>query len=250
MLVGFDTFPIAGAASSALSPPTTNLWGHWHAQEAYDNVDPDSGSLITSDAASVHSLKDLSGNGRHASQSTSSARPTHETSELNGLAGLNFDGSNDILINSTAFNGDYTGFVVCKIDTITDRAGPTSLRGSSEREFTLRSSGSKMGAYAGSHMTNGPAVSTATNYLLVWSHDVSAGTCQALADDGTQVSASIGTATGGTNSFQIGGDSSFKFDGMIYEVLAYEAYFSDLKAGDALLARQYLDDKYNLGLGI
>ena len=54
------------------------------------------GSLVAADGA-VARWEDKSGNGRHATQSTSGSRPTRKTAIQNSLGVLRFDGSNDWL---------------------------------------------------------------------------------------------------------------------------------------------------------
>jgi len=75
------------------------------------------GSLVAADGA-VARWEDKSGNGRHATQSTSGSRPTRKTAIQNSLGVLRFDGTDDFL-DSTDFldltSGQaMTAFVVFK----------------------------------------------------------------------------------------------------------------------------------------
>lgn len=73
-------------ASSAWSPPTTSnlaLWLDAQLETSY------------ADAASVQTPTDWSGSGNAPTQSTSAARPTLETGEINGNAVFRFDGVDD-----------------------------------------------------------------------------------------------------------------------------------------------------------
>jgi hypothetical protein len=54
------------------------------------------GSLVAADGA-VARWEDKSGNGRHATQSTSGSRPTRKTAIQNSLGVVRFDGSNDAM---------------------------------------------------------------------------------------------------------------------------------------------------------
>ena len=54
------------------------------------------GSLVAADGA-VARWQDKSGNGRHATQSTSGSRPTRKTAIQNSLGVVRFDGSNDAM---------------------------------------------------------------------------------------------------------------------------------------------------------
>ena len=88
------------------------------------------GSLVAADGA-VARWEDKSGNGRHATQSTSGNRPLRKTGIKNGLGVLRFDGSNDFMsiANSTAafkflHDGDSTVFVVLRPGVV---ANPNTL---------------------------------------------------------------------------------------------------------------------------
>jgi hypothetical protein len=72
------------------------------------------GSVVNGDGA-VARWQDKSGNSRHATQSTSEARPIRKTSVQNSRDVLRFDGSNDALTTSTNYHvSDLTIFVVAK----------------------------------------------------------------------------------------------------------------------------------------
>ena len=58
----------------------------------FDATDAASLTLVSGAASQWN---DKSGNGRHATQGTAANRPTHQSSGINGLAALSFDGSND-----------------------------------------------------------------------------------------------------------------------------------------------------------
>jgi hypothetical protein len=94
--------------ASAFSPPSLSglqLWLHADA-------------LSLSDGDPVSSWTDSSGNGRHATQGTSGARPIYKTSILNGQPVVRFDGVDDYLFLgnlSAAFPSAATLFVVCTI---------------------------------------------------------------------------------------------------------------------------------------
>ena len=65
-------------------------------------LDAADASTITLDSGAVSQWADKSGNSRHATQGTSSARPTVAPAALNGLNVLTFDGINDFLSLGTA----------------------------------------------------------------------------------------------------------------------------------------------------
>lgn len=63
------------------------------------------GSLVTTDGAAVARWADKSGNNRHATQTTSNARPLLKTAIKNGRNVLRFDGTNDILTSTCSISG-------------------------------------------------------------------------------------------------------------------------------------------------
>lgn len=109
--------------SSAWDIPATipglQLWlDASYAPSLYDATS--GGSLVAADGA-VARWEDRSGNGRHATQSTSGSRPLRKTSVQGGRDVLRFDGSSDSLSiagSTSAFNflhsGDSTVFLVWK----------------------------------------------------------------------------------------------------------------------------------------
>lgn len=74
------------------------------------------GSLVTA-GNTVARWEDKSGNANHVTQSTANNRPTRLAADLNGLDGLDFDGTNDSLGTATAVgDAPLTIFVVAKPD--------------------------------------------------------------------------------------------------------------------------------------
>jgi hypothetical protein len=69
---------------------TTALW-----------LDAADASTVTTVSGAVSQWNDKSGNGRNISQSTANQRPTFTSSGLNGKPTLDFDGSNDVLLNAS-----------------------------------------------------------------------------------------------------------------------------------------------------
>ena len=86
---------------------TSNLWG-WYDASSSSNY------ILTSGAVSQWS--DLSGNGRHLTQSTSSRRPTVKVAEKNGLNVIYFDGGlKGLTTASLTLNNPITIFVAVKM---------------------------------------------------------------------------------------------------------------------------------------
>lgn len=88
----------------------------------YDAADLTSISVSGSD---VTQWNDLSGNARHATQGTATNRPKSGTRTLNSRNVIDFDGTNDFLINAgiaasyTGTNKPFTIFQVSQLDTTT-----------------------------------------------------------------------------------------------------------------------------------
>jgi hypothetical protein len=87
--------------------PSTNLFAR------YDASNTDS---ITLSGNQVTTWNDISGNSRHATQSTSSYRPTYGSTTINGSNTILFDGSNDFftMANTTTLTGNMTIYFVGK----------------------------------------------------------------------------------------------------------------------------------------
>jgi hypothetical protein len=78
-------------------PTIAGLQLHLDASDASTLFDATTGGSVVAADGGVARWEDKSGNGRHATQSTSANRPARKTSVQNGLGVLRFDGSNDSL---------------------------------------------------------------------------------------------------------------------------------------------------------
>jgi hypothetical protein len=113
MLIPLGIISSSGAA--AFDPTSIADLVAW-----YDASDTSSISLSGSE---VTQWNDLSGNAHHATQGTSTRRPLSGTRSLNGLNVLDFDGTDDFLINNgiaSSFEGEdkpFTIFQVSQLDT-------------------------------------------------------------------------------------------------------------------------------------
>jgi hypothetical protein len=88
-------------------PTISDLWGRYDASSSNNYV-------LTSGA--VSQWTDLSGNGRHLTQATSSRRPTVKAAEKNGLNVIYFDGgAKGLVTSSLTLNNPITVFVVVKM---------------------------------------------------------------------------------------------------------------------------------------
>lgn len=78
-------------------------------------LDAADASTVTLDGSTVSQWDDKSGNGRNASQGTSSARPVLTASALNGLNAITFDGSNDFMSIANSFMATTTLIIACVV---------------------------------------------------------------------------------------------------------------------------------------
>jgi hypothetical protein len=112
--MGLIPFGILSSAAAAFPSFIPNLVARYDAMDS---------SSITLSGSDVTQWNDLSGNARHATQGTSANRPKSGTRTINGFNALDFDGSNDYLLNNgiaASFTGEdkpFTIFVVSKSDT-------------------------------------------------------------------------------------------------------------------------------------
>jgi hypothetical protein len=127
MLIPFGVLSAAGG-ERVFPSGITGLVAH------YDAADLTSISVSGSD---VTQWNDLSGNGRHATQGTSTNRPKSGTRTLNSKNVLDFDGTNDFLINDgiaasyTGTSKPFTIFQVTQLDTTAGNQTSWSIANSS-----------------------------------------------------------------------------------------------------------------------
>ena len=137
---------------------TPNLWAYYDASSS-------SNYILTSGAVSQWS--DLSGNGRHLTQSTSSRRPTVKVAEKNGLNVIYFDGgAKGLVTSSLTLNNPITIFVVVKMYSLASYT--TVYDGVNNNEANLTgNSGTQLQLYT-QGFVGGMSVSTNTWYRTTW----------------------------------------------------------------------------------
>lgn len=117
-------------------------------------LDADDLSTITSSSNNVSQWNDKSGNGYHVSQSTGTAQPKTGTVTRNGRNVIDFDGTGDYLIRTTAtgIGRNVTGmtvYIVAKHDSQTDNSTPiatSSGTSTASNRFFIYLSGSSPSA--------------------------------------------------------------------------------------------------------
>lgn len=238
----FKSFTPVPLQLSALN--TLNAW--------YDASVPES---IVSSSGVVSQWNDLSGNGRHATQTTSARRPTTGSSTINGLNVITFNAASTQFINLPASgvindltSGSITMFLVGLRTT------------AAMQQFIFGTSGNQRFSLASLAATNfaGGFYGPGTSFPLSSSVSTSAAPFIALssvdgATDTVTLTVNNGTPATGTKAFTGTPDSlnfgSFSagvnnfFTGNIGEVLFFD---SILSASSTLAVFQYLGTKWGV----
>jgi hypothetical protein len=195
-------------------PTISNLWGRYDASNSNNYV-------LTSGA--VSQWTDLSGNGRHLTQATSSRRPTVKVAEKNGLNVIYFDGgAKGLTTASLTLNNPITIFTVVKMYSLNSYT--TIFDGVNNNEANLTgNSGSQIQLYT-QGFVGGMGASTNTWYRLT--HVMDAGSSFDRRNDTVTSTWSDGTVTMG--GLRIGeGDGGGENGNMdIAEVIVYNRALS------------------------
>jgi hypothetical protein len=220
----------------------------------------DSSAITISSGTSVSQWNDKSGNGRHVSQSTAANQPN--TSTFNGLGCLSFDGTNDMLDNTTSNltgTGTYTGgFHVLYVATRTNATGGVLL---TERRSSLlgvsqwaESGGSRFISSDGANASSNQTISAGTFALLgtagaVVSHTHVPGSRDRLWINGSEQTVTAGTASnisGSTTGFRIGareGGGIPYWSGLVCEVIVLARTITD---GERQAIERYMQSRWRI----
>lgn len=215
----------------------------------------DASTFTYSSSNVISQWADKSGNGRHATQATTSQQPTRQTNIINGLPVVRFDGSNDYLEFTNILNGDtsFTVFWVLRPVAVTTGYKPSIA-------FLSNAPDSDYGAL---HYVNPSAQGASYPFAggLGWSFYDNSNTytantaysMQFIADGSTWKVFRNGTQEGGTN---VGSSPSYQktwisaqnnptrfsqFD--FGEILVYN---TALSGADVTANRDYLNAKWGL----
>lgn len=248
---GIFPFPFFVPKTSALTPPTTNLWGWWSADYSYTETSGTPTTLITSDGTAIGSWFDRSGNGRHAYQTTAGQKPTYKTSIKNGLPAALFAAASSKYL-SVGSAPTYNPTTVYIVFNMTTWAGSRCLIANTAVNpahlIGTHTSANKLAQYNNSYGTD---FENGTGWHLVYSRvNGTAGTARIDNNSNTSSTFSGGGSAGSTLQLGANTGNSFYWDDYICEMLLYTADHTDPTAGDSLLVRQYLNSRYALGLGI
>jgi len=224
-----------GAGSPFTPPSSANLkfWLKPESLSALSNNDP------------VGTWPDSSGNSHDVTQGSASLKPLYKTNQLNGVAGVAFDGSDDFLSNANAPQAStvYTMFMVLKFDSgagtgvpfrIGENAGYGMYKGSGSRTVLHRLVADCVDAAATANAEYWSAVDTSAPLLSFFvnggSQSVTNSTSTPLAPDSATYVGKFGGA-------------GLHFAGTLFEILCYN---TNLGTTDRQTVEAYLAAKYGL----
>lgn len=217
------------------------------------------GSLVTN-GNTVARWEDKSGNARHFTQGTANNRPTLRTNSQNGLATLEFDGSNDRLVgDSTQYiktNAAFTIYAVYKANSTSGQYPVVFASKSNQTEnwrlidstdatygpigFGSISAGFARG-YVATRSFRGTFVLVAVNFGGSGATTLAnyAATLNASFKGNFSSIATAGTYGSDTGDASVGGSSNNQFflNGNIAELIVYDTKLSDANDG---VMRSYL----------
>ena len=216
----YTTLPVSGAALWLSAPQTSSLY-----------TDAGATNVIKAGDA-VYQWNDLSGNNRHATQTTSGNRPTWvaPASGRNGLGAVSFNGTSNFIDRSataaTQFSGDFTVEFWIKLNSAVQqsifdtRVSETSPYGNG---FVISATSSNVFQfYQGSTRISSSAVSTGTwNHIAVCRSGSSIRMFLNGTQTGSTYTSSMNFSDGG---FLIGTDyprNARWFNGQIQNLLIY-----------------------------
>jgi len=217
-------------------------------------LDGSDSSNNPSDGASVATWGDRSGNGNNFAESSN--QPTFKASWLNGKPAVEFDGSNDVMSDSDFFTSvdfsakDATMIIVYQPTNDTSYAlTDTGSFGGDDRTYSNGNLFSS--SFLNTRINNGvfnekyPAARSAATFGLRINNSAESYIIyynNRLQFDHTSYASSHFQTTGG--AMKIGcGDSTYKLDGFISEVLVFNTALSD---NDFNAIHNYIDAKYRV----
>jgi hypothetical protein len=198
---------------------------------------------------------DISGNGRHATQSNSSFRPSIVTNALNGRQVRRFDGTNDALDSADWYAQDITAVIVGKTTSITTEqyfvSKFNSANGNREHLFGLTATNrsrilkNSSGTLGADNQFFDSSASVGTDFRVL--SFLKNGTAALLSINGAVENGSFATSAvfDGIAAWRIGGteNGSNFLNGDIAEILVFP---TALSTADRQKVEQYLAFKYGI----
>ena len=247
MFSAFKKFGKLGALTASVarawSPPDIPSLGAWYDPSDLTTMFQDAAGTtpVTAAGQPVGLILDKSGNGYHASQSTSTARPLFQI-DGGGNAYLSFDGVDDFLICiSITLPQPYTVFVGVHV-LATNGCIHCSLGAGMSISQIIAPFGNAIDMYAGSHLSGGPAIGFDNPVVLALVYDGASaynrknGVLNASGDVGTD---------GVVGNLMVGSDNYTFLNGKIYQFILGAAAYD---AATVLEAETWVADKTGVTL--
>jgi hypothetical protein len=213
----------------------------------------DLGSIAVS-GSDVTQWNDKSGNARHATQGTSTNRPKSGTRTINGKNVIDFDGSNDFLVNNAVapfFSGDdkpFTVFMAGNTEATSRTAWmfgrsvsgtPYLWQYNSSMQFRDDSNGTSSLTFTGSD-TSGNQITTWRSSGLNFTGWLK----KVLINSGSAYNRTNITLDWSTiGAYRTSAATDFYFDGMIGEIIYYSR---QLTTDEVSLVQDYLSAKWEI----
>jgi hypothetical protein len=224
----YTTLPVSGAALWLSAPQTSSLY-------------TDAGATnVIKDGDAVYQWNDLSGNSRHATQTTLANRPTWlpPAKGRNGLGAVAFNGSQWLSLGYS-ITGNFTIFVVYKNnDTVNGSVILGKSTGSPNYLFAASNSRIEMNG-GGSQHANDPRTNGTQWDYSTFKYDGTNATAYSTDSSGT--STNVGSTSFTPDRIGFYSSSQFSMDGNIAEIIIYPSALSDT---DRLSVRNYLKTKW------
>jgi hypothetical protein len=211
-------------------PPYTTSFSPMHTSNMLLWLDAADSSTVDVIGGGVSRWSDKSGNARHATQATSTRRPTLQTNQQNGLPAIKWDGVDDNLTGSIPYTTTTTTlFVVYNVTTATGDQRVFDINGNNYGNFGSPQSSSSADVIlwlgGGGRYTNLAPSTGWRMYCAQYSVGTSAvwrnGTSVAMTTTGTPSTTATGTA------YTLGniatGANSGQFSGHIGELILYSS---------------------------
>lgn len=259
-------YPFGGPA--VLTPPGTDMWAWYMGSEAYTETSGTPTTKQTTDAGAIGSLKDMSGNGRHMYQATTAAKPTLvAASAMNSLPAIR-TASGDFMATAASTFIPTTSPCNFSLYAVLRPTGWQSNAALFATDFdpgivmpgwTTSNTDEYCARYGNDSGSQRNILKWAqgANHLITMSQSLSSiiyhsiDNLQGVNGFPTAPSSTSGGSATKMQLCRFAGNGYFIGD--IVELIVYNgnsAYHKDGSGGNGLLVKQYLDWKYNLGLGI
>ena len=186
-----------------------------------DGLDPNGTGVVPANGASISTWTDKSGNGRNATQATTSKQPIYVLSQ-----GLQFVPANATVLQGSAFTNTTTGANVFVVGTFfsSERQRFAFIVTSNQYGVLMDNTVHGPNISPTSYQTN-ISLSTNTRYILSGNRLNTGDILSAI--NGTNNS-TFSTSTSTTNRYEIGNDTgnAVPLNGYVHEILYYDAIFT------------------------